>query len=80
MMEKDDLMLEQLANREYEFGFVTAIDMDISEVGLNEDTVKFISAKKNEPQWLLDWRMKGFKAFQKQEMPQWQNFKMPARN
>ncbi|MBB5637932.1 Fe-S cluster assembly protein SufB [Pedobacter cryoconitis] len=77
MMEKDDLMLEQLANREYEFGFVTAIDMDISEIGLNEDTVKFISAKKNEPQWLLDWRMKGFKAFQKQEMPQWQNFKMP---
>ena len=76
-MEKDDLMLEQLANREYEFGFVTAIDMDISEIGLNEDTVKFISAKKNEPQWLLDWRMKGFKAFQKQEMPQWQNFKMP---
>ncbi|WP_211321481.1 Fe-S cluster assembly protein SufB [Pedobacter cryoconitis] len=77
MMEKDDLMLEQLANREYEFGFVTAIDMDISEIGLNEDTVRFISAKKNEPQWLLDWRMKGFKAFQKQEMPQWQNFKMP---
>lgn len=76
-MEKDDLMLEQLANREYEFGFVTAIDMDISEIGLNEDTVRFISAKKNEPQWLLDWRMKGFNAFQKQEMPQWQNFKMP---
>jgi Fe-S cluster assembly protein SufB len=76
-MEKDDEMLEQLANREYEFGFVTAIDMDISEVGLNEDTVRFISAKKNEPQWLLDWRMKGFKAFQKQEMPTWQNFKMP---
>ncbi|MBB6501556.1 Fe-S cluster assembly protein SufB [Pedobacter cryoconitis] len=77
MMEKDDLMLEQLANREYEFGFVTAIDMEISEIGLNEDTVRFISAKKNEPQWLLDWRMKGFKAFQKQEMPAWQNFKMP---
>lgn len=76
-MEKDDLMLEQLANREYEFGFVTAIDMEISEIGLNEDTVRFISAKKNEPQWLLDWRMKGFKAFQKQEMPAWQNFKMP---
>lgn len=76
-MEKDDMMLEQLANREYEFGFVTAIDMDISEVGLNEDTVRFISAKKTEPQWLLDWRMKGYNAFQKQEMPQWQNFKMP---
>lgn len=76
-MEKDDEMLEQLANREYEFGFVTAIDMEISEIGLNEDTVRFISAKKNEPQWLLDWRMKGFSAFQKQEMPTWQNFKMP---
>lgn len=76
-MEKDDVMLDQLANREYEFGFVTAIDMDIAETGLNEDTVRFISAKKNEPQWLLDWRMKGFQAFQKQEMPHWQNFKMP---
>lgn len=76
-MEKDDMMLDQLANREYEYGFVTTIDMDISETGLNEDTVRFISAKKNEPQWLLDWRMKGFHAFQKQEMPHWQNFKMP---
>jgi len=76
-MEKDDVMLDKLANREYEFGFVTAIDMDIAETGLNEDTVRFISAKKNEPQWLLDWRMKGFHAFQKQEMPEWQNFKMP---
>ncbi len=76
-MEKDDMMLDQLANREYEYGFVTAIDMDISETGLNEDTVRFISAKKNEPQWLLDWRMKGFHAFEKQDMPHWQNFKMP---
>lgn len=76
-MEKDDEMLEQLANREYEFGFVTDIDMDISEVGLNEDTVRFISAKKDEPQWLLDWRMKGYNAFMKQDMPEWQNFKMP---
>ena len=76
-MEKDDIMLDQLANREYEFGFVTEIEMDISETGLNEDTVRFISAKKNEPQWLLDWRMKGYNAFMKQDMPEWQNFKMP---
>lgn len=76
-MEKDDIMLDQLANREYEFGFVTEIEMDISETGLNEDTVRFISAKKNEPQWLLDWRMKGYHAFMKQDMPEWQNFKMP---
>ncbi|MCX2477898.1 Fe-S cluster assembly protein SufB [Pedobacter sp. MC2016-15] len=76
-MEKDDMMLDELANKEYEFGFVTDIDMDISEVGLSEDTVRFISGKKNEPQWLLDWRMKGLKAFQKEEMPKWQNFEMP---
>jgi len=76
-MEKDDMMLDQLANKEYEFGFVTAIDMDISETGLNEDTVRFISAKKTEPQWLLDYRMKGYNAFLKQDMPEWQNFKMP---
>jgi len=76
-MEKDDMMLDELANREYEFGFVTDIEMDIAETGLSEDTVRFISAKKNEPQWMLDWRMKGLNAFTAQEMPQWQNFKMP---
>jgi len=76
-MEKDDMMLDELANREYEFGFVTDIEMDIAETGLSEDTVRFISAKKNEPQWMLDWRMKGLNAFLAQEMPQWQNFKMP---
>lgn len=76
-MDTDNEILEQLANREYEYGFVTDIDMDIAPVGLNEDTVHFISNKKNEPEWLLDWRMKGFKAFQKMDMPQWQNFKLP---
>lgn len=76
-MDTDNEILEQLANREYEYGFVTDIDMDIAPAGLNEDTVKFISNKKNEPEWLLEWRMKGFKAFQKMEMPKWQNFTLP---
>jgi Fe-S cluster assembly protein SufB len=75
-MEDNDI-LNDLASREYEFGFVTDIEMDIAAAGLNEDTVKFISGKKNEPQWLLDWRMKGLEAFRKSEMPHWQNFKMP---
>ena len=51
--------------------------MDIAPAGLSEETVRFISAKKNEPDWLLEWRMKGFQQFQKMEMPHWQNFELP---
>ncbi|MBC8034312.1 MAG: Fe-S cluster assembly protein SufB [Chitinophagaceae bacterium] len=76
-MDKDNDILEQLASREYEYGFVTDIDMDIAPAGLNEETVRFISEKKNEPGWLLEWRLKGFKAFLKQEQPEWQNFRFP---
>lgn len=76
-MDNDNNILEQLANSEYEYGFVTDIDMEIAPPGLNEDIVRMISAKKNEPEWLLEWRLKGFKAFLKQDQPQWQNFKMP---
>ncbi|WP_347156845.1 Fe-S cluster assembly protein SufB [Pontibacter chitinilyticus] len=70
-------IINDFANKEYEYGFVTDIEMDIAPAGLSEDIVKFISDKKNEPEWLLDWRMKGYKAFLKQEMPHWQNFEMP---
>jgi Fe-S cluster assembly protein SufB len=76
-MDNDSDILEQLAEREYEYGFVTEIDMEIVPAGLNEDTVRFVSEKKNEPEWLLEWRMKGYQSFLKQEMPHWQNFKMP---
>ncbi|GGH64695.1 Fe-S cluster assembly protein SufB [Filimonas zeae] len=76
-MDNDSDILEQLAEREYEYGFVTDIDMEIVPAGLNEDTVRFVSEKKNEPEWLLEWRMKGYQSFLKQEMPHWQNFEMP---
>jgi Fe-S cluster assembly protein SufB len=56
---------------------VTDIEMDIAPKGLNDDTVRFISQKKNEPAWLLEWRLKAFRHFQKCEMPDWQNFAMP---
>lgn len=79
-MENDSTIIEELANREYEFGFVTDIEMDIAPVGLNEDTVRFISNLKKEPEWLLEWRLKGFKSFLKQEMPHWQNFNLPEMN
>src|SRR6476469_6937170 len=75
-MSSNDI-LEQLSTKEYEFGFFTNIEMDIAPAGLNEDTIRFISHKKQEPEWLLEWRLKGYRAFQKQEMPHWQNFEMP---
>lgn len=76
-MDNSTEYLEELASREYEHGFVTNIEMDILPPGLDENTVRFLSAKKNEPEWLLEWRLKAFRAFEKMSMPDWQYFKMP---
>jgi Fe-S cluster assembly protein SufB len=76
-MRNSNEIIEDIANREYEFGFTTDIEMDMAPVGLNEDTIRFISAKKEEPQWMLDWRLKGFQAFKKMQFPKWQHFEMP---
>ena len=70
-------IIEQIAEKEYEFGFVTDIEMDIAPPGLNEDTIRYISKKKNEPDWMLEWRLKGYTAFLKEKMPTWQNFDLP---
>ena len=70
-------IIEQIAEKEYEFGFVTDIEMDIAPPGLDEDIIRFISKKKNEPDWMLDWRLKGYNAFLKEKMPTWQNFDLP---
>ena len=77
MEDNSNDILQELAGKEYEYGFTTDIEMEIAPVGLNEDTVRFISAKKNEPEWLLEWRLKAYRAFLKMDMPAWQNFKMP---
>jgi Fe-S cluster assembly protein SufB len=76
-MSNTNEILERLTTENYEYGFVTDIEMDIAPKGLNDDTVRFISQKKNEPAWLLEWRLKAFRHFQKCEMPHWQNFSMP---
>src|SRR5215217_3089412 len=70
-------IIEQIAEKEYEFGFVTDIEMDIAPPGLDEDIIRFISKKKNEPEWMLDWRLKGYNAFLREKMPTWQNFDLP---
>ncbi|MEH6308078.1 Fe-S cluster assembly protein SufB [Olivibacter sp. CPCC 100613] len=77
MSTKDDNILQELAVEEYKYGFTTNIEMDIAKKGLSEETVRFISAKKNEPDWLLDWRLKALKHFEKMMMPKWQNFEHP---
>ncbi len=53
------LEIETLANQEYKWGFESDIDSDAAPLGLSEETVRYISAKKEEPQWMLDWRLKG---------------------
>src|SRR5439155_15738116 len=53
--------IETLANREYQWGFVTDIEADSLPPGLNEEVIRFISAKKKEPQWMLDWRLKAYR-------------------
>jgi Fe-S cluster assembly protein SufB len=68
-------VIEQLANTEYKYGFVTDVEQDIAPKGLNEDIVRLISAKKEEPDWLLDWRLKAFRVWLKMSEPTWQNVK-----
>ena len=63
--------IETLANREYKWGFVTDIEADSAPPGLNEEIVRFISHKKNEPSWLLDWRLKAFAHWKTMEEPRW---------
>ncbi|PWG80389.1 Fe-S cluster assembly protein SufB [Pararcticibacter amylolyticus] len=76
-MSKDQELLESLATSEYEYGFSTNIEMEMAPKGLNEDTIRYISAKKNEPEWLLEWRLKALNRFLEMEMPHWQNFDLP---
>ena len=65
--------IETLVNKEYQYGFVTDIESDRIPVGLTEETVRLISAKKREPQWLLDWRLKAFRRWQTMTEPTWPN-------
>jgi len=69
--------IETLVNREYQHGFVTDIEADAIPRGLSEQTVRQISAKKSEPEWLLDWRLKAFRRWQQMSEPHWPNVSYP---
>jgi Fe-S cluster assembly protein SufB len=65
--------VETLVNKEYKYGFVTDIESDVAPKGLSEDTIRMISAKKGEPAWLLDWRLKAYRGWLKMSEPHWAN-------
>ncbi len=71
--------IETLANREYKYGFVTEIEQEFAPRGLNEDIIRLISAKKNDPEWMLDWRLRSYRYWTQQEKsqaePKWANVK-----
>jgi Fe-S cluster assembly protein SufB len=69
--------IEKLASGQYKYGFVTDIEQEFAPPGLNEGTVRFISGKKNEPQWLLDWRLKAYRHWLTMREPTWQFVKYP---
>ena len=75
-------VVKDVAAQEYKYGFVTEIETELAPIGLSEDTVRFISAKKNEPEWMLEGRLKAYKYFmtmvEKEQLPEWANIQYPA--
>ncbi len=69
--------IEELANKEYKYGFVTEIEADSLPKGLNEDIIRQLSAKKNEPEWMTEWRLKAYRHWLTMEEPKWPNVKFP---
>lgn len=70
-------IINEVTKSDYKYGWVTDVESDKAKKGLSEETVRFISAKKNEPEWMLDWRLKAFKAWQKMTEPTWAHVKYP---
>lgn len=79
-MSKDDQILEEFTSKEYEHGWTSDFETESAPKGLNEDIVRFISAKKEEPEWLLEWRLKSYRQWQKMKEPSWANIKYPPIN
>src|SRR5438093_1549193 len=72
--------IEQLATREYKYGFYTEVESETIPKGLSEDVVRLISQKKNEPDWLLEWRLKAYRMWLTMKEPTWQNVKFDPIN
>jgi Fe-S cluster assembly protein SufB len=76
-MENQDKLLNDITTKEYEYGFVTDIDTDVIPKGLSEDVVRLISAKKKEPEFMLEFRLKAYNSWLKMKAPEWAHLKIP---
>ncbi len=76
-MEEKNEFVKKVASQKYEFGFTTDVQTEIIEKGLNEDVVRLISAKKNEPEWMLEFRLRAFRYWLTLEQPEWGHLDMP---
>ena len=72
----DDL-IKDITSQEYKYGFTTDVETDIVPAGLNEDIIRLISAKKGEPEWLLEFRLKAFRKWQTMKVPTWAHLDIP---
>src|ERR1044072_1119769 len=81
VLDQSTALLEQFANREYEHGWSVDLEVDQLPPGLNEDVVRALSAKKEEPEWLLEWRLKAYRHLLTVKLPKWPNvnYEMPDR-
>ena len=80
MAKDEQKILEDVTNSDYKYGFTTDIETEFAPIGLREDTVRFISAKKEEPEWLLEFRLKAYQKWLKMETPDWAHLKIPKIN
>lgn len=76
-MEEQDKILSEVTQSEYKYGFTTEIETDILEKGLNEDVIRLISAKKEEPEFMLEFRLDAYRRWQKMKMPNWAYLNIP---
>ena len=79
-MTEEDKILEEVTGADYKYGFTTDIESDKISKGLNEDVIRLISKKKNEPDWLLQYRLKAFDSWKKMQEPNWANIKYQKPN
>ena len=77
MQEEPNKYVKELTQEKYKYGFTTEVHTDIIERGLNEDVIRLISAKKNEPEWLLEFRLKAYRYWLTMEMPAWAHLTIP---
>lgn len=76
-MDKNQQIIDAVISQEYEYGFTTDIEQETIPPGLNEDVIRLISSKKNEPEWLLDWRLKAYHKWLKMDEPNWSKLNYP---